>query len=555
MGTEAVFDYVIAGGGTAGCILAARLSEDPEVSVLLLEAGPPDRHWTIRMPGGLRAHYKRSSRFNWHFETEPQAHMDGRRLYQPRGRTLGGSSAINGMVFLRGHAQDYQRWVQQGAAGWSYAEVLPYFKKLEACGHGEDLYRGRVGPIRVRRQDALSPLEEAFLEAGAQAGYPTTDDVNGAQQEGVCRFDMNVGDGVRSSSAEGYLRQAEHRANLTVRTGAAARRVRIEGGRALGVEFVTGRGVETARAGREVILCGGAFSSPQLLMLSGLGPADHLRAHGIAVVRDLPGVGANLHDHLEIHVQHRATGPVGLNRYLRPDRMALAGAEWLLMKRGVCARNQANTGAFLRSGPEQAHPNLQLHFFPAFFRDWTPRHDMHGYRLGTGTMRPTSRGTLRLASADPAAAPLIDVDFLATEADRREMRAAFLAARQILAQPALRPLDAGEQDPGPEDCRSAEAIDAYIRRAAGSAYHPCGTCRIGRSDDPLAVTDPAGRVHSVDGLRVCDAALMPSIVSSNLCAVVMMMAEKIADAIRGRAPLPPIDAPWGNAPERASASA
>jgi len=541
-----VFDYIVVGAGSAGCIVAHRLATDGAARVLLLEAGPRDNHWTIRMPGGLRAHYKPKSRYNWHFSTVPQAYLTGRSLYQPRGKTLGGSSSINGMVYLRGHALDYERWVQEGAAGWSYAEVLPYFKRLERFEGGGNAYRGGDGPVAARRQERLGPLERAFLEAGRQAGFPATGDVNGAQQEGFCRFDMNVDRGVRASSAYAYLHRSPPCPNLTVRTGVLGLRVLFDGQRAVGFEFRDRIGPVQAHAEHEVILSAGAFGSPQLLMLSGIGPADHLRGLGIEVRADLPGVGANLHDHQEIHVQHRCTQPVALNGYLRLHRMAAIGVEWFLFNSGVAARNQANVGAFLRSDDGAAHPDIQFHFFPVFFEGWNPTPGVHGYRLGAGTMRPTSRGRLTLTSSDPAATPAIDPNFLATEEDLRGLRAAFMLARETLTQAAFTPFEGGETDPGP-DVHSTDEIDAYIRRAAGSAYHPCGTCRMGAAEHDDAVVDPQGRVRGIAGLRVVDASIMPSIVSSNLNLPTMMIGEKLSDAILGRTPPAPTGVGFRNA--------
>jgi choline dehydrogenase len=537
---ERSYDYIIVGAGSAGCVLANRLSAESGVSVLLLEAGPRDRGWKIHMPAALTYNLC-NDRYNWAYETEPQPHMDGRRMYWPRGRVLGGSSSLNAMVYVRGHALDYDRWAGNGLPQWSYAHVLPYFKRAETCERGGDAYRGDSGPLNVSRGTMGNPLFAAFLAAGQQAGYPFTPDMNGFQQEGFGPMDMTIHRGRRWSAASAYLRPARSRPNLEIATEALATRLLIEKERATGVEFRQHGRLLQAQARREVVLAGGAINSPQLLLLSGIGPADEIRRHGIAVVHDLPGVGRNLQDHLELYVQHACTQPITL--YLTeqwPHRVRI-GLEWFLFKTGLGASAHLEAGAFIRRDASIAHPDLQYHFLPSLVNDHGRKPiGRHGFQAHVGPMRSTSRGYLRLRSADPAAHPEIQPFYLATEQDRLEMRDAVKLTREIFAQAAFDPYRGEEIQPS-VDVRSDAEIDAFVRAKSDSAYHPCGTCRMGLDED--AVVDGELRVRGIEGLRVVDASIMPSVVSGNLNAPTIMIAEKAADMILGRMPLDPLDVP------------
>ena len=546
MADGSAFDYVIVGAGSAGCVLADRLSADPTVRVLLLEAGPGDRGWKTQIPAALTYNLM-NDRVNWYYRTEPQARMNGRRLYWPRGRLLGGSSSLNAMVYIRGHALDYDRWVEEGAAGWSYAEVLPYFRRAESHSLGADDYRGGDGPLTVTRGSGDNPLFDAWIEAGEQAGYPATPDMNGYRQEGMGRMDMTIRAGRRCSTARAYLRPAMARPNLFVFTRCLATRVLLERGRAVGVEYREGGFVKRALAAREVILAGGAINSPQLLMLSGIGPAGHLRRVGVPVRHDLPGVGRDLQDHLEFYFQVECREPVTMLEAMRPHNMLRIGLRWFLFHDGPAASSHLEAGGFIRSRPGVRHPDIQFHFLPALVEDHgRSKGRMHAYQAHAGTMRPASRGWLELRSADPAEHPLIEPNYLAEARDRADLRACVHLTREIFAQPAFDRFRGRELQPGAAVMDDA-AIDAFVRAKADSAYHPCCTCRMGV--DELAVVDPECRVRGLERLRVVDASIMPSMVSGNLNAPTIMLAEKAADLILGRPAPPPAEVAVWEAPD------
>jgi choline dehydrogenase len=545
--SQDAFDYVIVGAGSAGCVLADRLTESGEHSVLLLEYGGSDRSIYIQMPAALSIPMN-MPRYNWFFYSEPEPHLGGRRLHTPRGKVLGGSSSINGLVYVRGNPLDFERWAAEGASGWAYRDVLPYFKRTERRDEGADAYRGGEGKVATRYGPLDNPLNQVWLEAGRQAGYPFTQDMNGFQQEGFGRMDMTVGAGRRSSAANAYLRPAMRRRNLAVRTHSLALRILFEGRRAVGVTYRRGNEEHVARARREVIVSAGPIQSPKLLKLSGVGPAQELAEHGIGIVHDLPGVGENLQDHLEFYFQMACTQPVTLYSQTTPFRKALIGMRWLLTKDGLGASNHFETGGFIRSRAGVRYPNIQYHFLPmAVSYDGSSLAQEHGFQAHVGPMRSQSKGWVRLASGDPNEKPRVFFDYLSQPQDWEEMRACVRLTREIFAQPAFAPYRGREIQPGP-GVQNDMQIDDFIRSHVESAYHPSCSCRMGSPDNPQAVVDPETRVIGLEGLRVVDSSIMPSITTGNLNAPTLMLAEKAADHIRGRSPLPPEDAPFYVAP-------
>jgi choline dehydrogenase len=537
--SERPWDVVVVGGGSAGCALAARLSEDPSTRVLVLEAGRPDYRFDVfvHMPAALA--FPIGSRwYDWRYESEPEPHMHGRRIYHARGKVLGGSSSINGMIFQRGNPLDFEKWAAEpGLESWSYAHCLPYFKRLETCLAGADDYRGGDGPLVLERGPARGPLFDAFFAAAQQAGHPLTDDVNGCRQEGFAAFDRNIHRGRRLSAARAYLGPALHRPNLEVRCRAFVTRIVFDGRRATGVEVVERGTSRRVRAG-EVILCGGAVNSPQLLQLSGVGAAGELRALGIEPVHDLPGVGENLQDHLEVYVQHACTQPVSVAPALLWRNRPAVGFRWLFLRSGPGASNHFEAGGFVRSNEDVAYPNLMFHFLPVAIRyDGSAPAGGHGYQVHVGPMSSDARGSVKLRSADPRDHPALRFGYLSTEQDRREWVEAVRCARDLLGQPAFAELDGGELSPGPSVETDEQILD-WVARDGETALHPSCTCRMGVGDE--AVVDPASmRVHGLDGLRVVDASVFPYVTNANIYAPTMMVAEKAADLIRGDTPLPP----------------
>ena len=533
------FDYIIVGAGSAGCVLAHRLSADPKIKVLLLEYGGDDRSMFIQMPTALSIPMN-SAKYNWGFESLAEPCLDGRRLDCPRGKVLGGSSSINGMVYVRGCAGDFDEWEDLGATGWAYRDCLPYFRRAETCDYGEDAYRGGGGPVHTCNGNGMAnPLYQAFIDAGGQAGYPQTDDYNGYQQEGFGRMDMTVRDGVRGSAANAYLKPIRHRPNLHVETHALSQHVLLEGKRAVGVTYDK-RGVrKMARASGEVILAAGAIGSPHLLQLSGIGPGEALAKAGIKQVHELPGVGANLQDHLEVYFQFKCQQPITLNGRLGLASKFLIGAKWWLFKSGLGATNHFESCAFIRSRAGLQWPDIQYHFLPAAMRyDGRAAFDGHGFQVHVGPNKPQARGWLAACSSNAGDKPDIQFNYLDNEADCEGFRQCIRLTREIINQPAFDAYRGDEIQPG-INITTDEAVDAWVRANVESAYHPTGTCKIGADDDRGAVLDPECRVRGIAGLRVVDASVFPTIPNGNLNAPTIMVAEKAADIILGHDPLPP----------------
>jgi choline dehydrogenase len=537
------FDYIIVGAGSAGCVLANRLSADPDTTVALLEFGGSDSSIFIQMPTALSIPMN-MKKYNWFYESEPEPYLDNRRMHCPRGKVLGGSSSINGMVYVRGHALDFDEWENQGAQDWGYRHCLPYFRKADNWAFGSDDYRAQDGPLAVNNGNNMyNPLYRAFIEAGEQAGYMKTADYNGRQQEGFGPMHMTVKDGVRWSTANAYLKPALDRPNLKVITGALSQRIVLEGKRASGVEFVRDGGKQILGANREVILSAGPIASPHLLQLSGIGPGAVLQQAGIEVIHDLPGVGENLQDHLEFYFQFRCHKPITLNAELNPWRKFLIGSRWLLTRKGLGATNHFESCAFIRSKAGIKWPDIQYHFLPGAMRyDGNAAFEGHGFQVHVGHNKPHSRGTVRARTPSVQDKPEIIFNYLQHEEDIEAFRACVRLTREIIGQPAMDAYRGPEIQPG-EDVQSDDEIDAFVRGAVESAYHPSCACRMG--EDDRAVVDSETRVRGIESLRVVDSSIFPTITNGNLNSPTIMLAERAADIIRGKGMLPPSDAEIG----------
>ncbi|WP_417708747.1 choline dehydrogenase [Roseibium aggregatum] len=538
------FDFIIVGAGSAGCAMAYRLSEDPGNRVLVLEFGGTDVGPLIQMPAAL-SYPMNMPLYDWGYASEPEPHLGGRRLATPRGKVIGGSSSINGMVYVRGHACDFDTWEEMGASGWGYRHVLPYYKRQEHSHGGQDGWRGSDGPLHVQRGTKWNPLFDAFKTAGEQAGYGVTADYNGERQEGFGDMEMTVHRGRRWSAANAYLKPALKRGNLTLVKGALVRRILIEDKRAVGVEFETGGEIREAKASREVILSASSINSPKILMQSGIGPAAHLAEMGIDVVADRPGVGANLQDHLELYLQQACTQPITLYKHWNLFSKAVIGAQWLFLKQGLGASNQFESCAFIRSKAGVKYPDIQYHFLPFAVRyDGQAAAEGHGFQAHVGPMRSKSRGRIKLTSSDPKAKPSILFNYMSHDEDWEDFRTCIRLTREIFGQEAFAPYRGKEIQPG-DNVQSDEELNDFIREHVESAYHPCGTCRMGAKDDAMAVVDPECRVIGIDGLRVADSSIFPQITNGNLNAPSIMVGEKASDHILGKTPLPASNQePW-----------
>lgn len=537
------YDYIIIGAGSAGCVLANRLSEDPATSVLVLEFGGSDRSVVIQMPSAFSIPMN-TKKYNWRYETEPEPFLNGRRIHCPRGKVLGGSSSINGLVYIRGHAYDFDEWESLGAEGWGYRNCLPYFKRAEHYEEGGDGYRGSTGPLHTTNGNHMkNPLYGAWVEAGAEAGYIKTDDCNGYMQEGFGAMHMTVKNGVRCSTANAYLRPAMGRPNLTVITHAMTRQIILEGKRAVGIIYDHAGQTHQVYCNREVLVSSGPIGSPHLLQRSGIGPAEVLRKAGIGVRHDLPGVGENLQDHAEVYIQFGCKEPVTLNSKMDPLSKLLIGLRWLLFKDGLGATNHFEAGGFIRSDKGLRWPDIQFHFLPAAMRyDGNKPIKGHGFMVLTGPNKPKSRGYVRVRSADPYEHPQIQFNYLQREEDREGFRRCIRLTREIIGQPAMDRFRDGEIAPGPQ-VTTDEEIDAFVRENLESTYHPCGSCRMG--EDEMAVVDSELRVRGIAGLRVIDSSVFPTEPNGNLNAPTIMLAERASDLVRGRTMLPASDAPVG----------